>query len=95
MKKITATLSVALFGIFALVAVAFAGMYGAHGHTMFKDMGAMDTNKDAQITFEEYEASHSSDLRAVFNMLDANGDGVIDRAEYDQFLKVHGVNKTM
>ena len=95
MTKKTAISIVASFGVFALAAMAFAGMSGAHGYGMSKDMSVMDTNQDELITFEEYEASHSRDLRAVFKMLDSNGDNVIDKTEWDQFLAVHGMKKTM
>ena len=95
MTKTTATIT-AILAIFALSAMAFAGMYGGHGSAMFtKNLGDMDANADAVVTFEEYEAFHSKDLRAAFSMLDANGDNVIDKAEWEQFLAVHGMHKTM
>lgn len=94
MIKTAAKVTAALFGTIVLAAVAFAG-YGAHGHNMFGDMGAMDTNQDAEVTFEEYEAAHTRNLKAAFEMLDANNDNVIDKTEWDQFLKVHGMEKAM
>ena len=96
MTKKTVTLTVLLSAIFVMAAMAIAGMGGAHGYGMFtKELGDMDTNDDALVTFEEYEAFHSRDLKAAFGMLDANGDNVIDKAEWEQFLKVHGMSKTM
>ena len=96
MTKKTAIASVSILAIFALAAIAFAGMHGAHGYGMFsKDLGAMDSNDDSLVTFDEYQAFHSKDLRAAFSMLDANGDNVIDKAEWEQFLKLHGMSSTM
>ena len=96
MNKKTASLTVFLFMVFAAAAIAFAGMYGGHGHGMFStNIGDMDTNQDNQVTFEEYRDYHARDLQAAFDMLDANNDGFIDGAEWDQFLKVHGMSKTM
>jgi hypothetical protein len=96
MVKKTAGLAVCLFVTFALTAMGTADMYGAHGYKMFgPNLGEMDTNQDDRVSFEEYEASHSKHLKAAFDMLDANNDGVIDNAEWDQFRKVHGMSDTM
>ena len=93
MKKTTAVLAASLVAVFAVAALAFAGM---HGYGMFtSNIGDMDSNQDELITFEEYESFHSRDLRAAFDMLDINNDNVIDSAEWEQFLKVHGMTKSM
>ncbi len=96
MNKKTASLTVIFFMVFAAAAIVFAGTYGGHGYGMFtKNIEDMDTNQDNQVTFEEYRDYHARDLRAAFNMLDTNNDGFIDGEEWNQFLKVHGMSKTM
>lgn len=96
MKKTTTILTVLAFAIFAAAALALAGIHGADGLGMFtKDLGEMDTNADTLVTFDEYEAFHSRNLKAAFDMLDANSDNVIDDEEWTQFLNVHGMGKTM
>jgi hypothetical protein len=43
------------------------------------DFGAMDSNKDGRISFEEFAAP----LREAFDQLDKNHDGYIDKAEWE------------
>ena len=76
------------------ISVAFAG-YGYHHKGMMTswDMSEVDQNKDSQLTFEEYSAKQIEHLRAGFDMIDTDKDGVISEAEWNALLKVHGVGK--
>ena len=67
---------------------------GLHGCAMFgADINDMDTNNDGMVSFEEYAAFHSEQLRWSFNVLDSDNDGSISTGEWDTFLKMHGVGK--
>jgi Ca2+-binding EF-hand superfamily protein len=67
---------------------------GHHGYKMFSaNMTNMDSNGDGMVSFEEYEAFHSEQLRWSFNALDTDNDGSISESEWEQFLKMHGVGK--
>ena len=59
---------------------------------MMHDMSSLDGNNDSQVTFEEFSAPQLDRLKSAFNMLDTDKDGVISKAEYDEFLKVHGID---
>jgi Ca2+-binding EF-hand superfamily protein len=74
------------------ISLAFAG-YGYHHKGMMTswDMSAVDTNKDSQLTFEEYSAKQIEHMRAGFDMIDTDKDGVISEKEWNALLKVHGV----
>jgi len=80
--------------IFVMTPVA--AVAGHHYHGCGKsmsswDMSEMDANKDNSLTFEEYSENHRQKLRAGFNMIDTDKDGVISEAEWKTFLEVHGV----
>ena len=79
-----------LFG----ASLAFAG-YGYHHGGMMRswDMGAVDANNDNQLTFEEYSAKQLAHLRAGFDMIDTDKDGMISEMEWKTLLEVHGVGK--
>ena len=65
---------------------------GHHGHKMFSaNITDMDNNGDGVVSFEEYSAFHSEQLRWSFNALDTDNDGSISESEWEQFLKMHGV----
>ena len=76
-----------------LPALTLAG-HGYHGHgyyghgNMMKswDMNALDTDNDKALTFEEYSENHRKQLRAGFDMIDADKDGVISVEEWKTFL---------
>jgi hypothetical protein len=74
------------------ISLAVAG-YGYHHKGVMKswDMNAVDTNQDKQLTFEEYSAEQIQHLRAGFDMIDTDKDGVISEDEWKALLKVHGV----
>lgn len=72
--------------------LAVAGYGYHHGGMMTSwDMKAVDANKDNQLSFEEYSAKQIEHLRAGFDMIDTDKNGVISEAEWNALLKVHGV----
>ncbi|MGD9259299.1 MAG: hypothetical protein PVG44_02580 [Desulfobacterales bacterium] len=67
--------------------------HGYHGYGMsMSDISEMDGNQDGLITFEEFSAPHNKNLKSAFKMLDANNDEVISKEEWEEFLKIHGVD---
>ena len=72
--------------------LAFAGYSDHHGGMMSSwDMDAVDANNDNQLSFDEYSAKQIEHLRAGFDMIDTDKNGVISEAEWKALLKVHGV----
>ena len=66
--------------------------YNGHGSAMPSwNMNEMDANQDRTLSFEEYRDSQTKQLRAGFDMIDSNKDGVISEEEWHTFLNVHGV----
>ena len=87
-----AIITAALLLTAATMAAAGYGYHGHHGSTMPSwDMAKIDTNADGQLTFDEYMAPTAEKMRAGYDMIDANADGVIATSEWQEFLKVHGV----
>lgn len=80
--------------IFLLSSLAWAGHHyrGHGGMTPSWDMSVMDSNQDKALTFEEYSERQTKRLRAGFDMIDGNNDGVISEDEWKTFLQVHGVD---
>jgi hypothetical protein len=77
---------------FFMSSVAIAGHYYGHGGKMTEwNMGKLDANNDNTLTFEEYSENQRRQLRAGFDMIDTDKDGVISEAEWKAFLEVHGV----
>jgi len=77
-----------------MVSVRVALEGGYHGYDMgMSDMSKVDSDNNNEITFEEFSAPQVDRLRSAFNMLDTDNDGVISKAEYDEFLKVHGYDR--
>ena len=67
---------------------------GHHGCSMFSaDISDMDADNDGTVSFEEYTAFHTEQLRWSFNALDIDNDGFISSDEWDTFLKMHGIGK--
>ena len=80
--------------VFFGASLAFAGYDYHHGGMMTSwDMDAVDANNDNQLTFEEYSAKQLAHLRAGFEMIDTDKDGVISETEWQALLDVHGVGK--
>jgi hypothetical protein len=86
-------LTISIFVLFFGISLSVAG-YGYHhkeGLMDSWDMSAADTNRDKQLTFEEYSAEQIEHLRTSFDMIDTDKDGVISEDEWNALLKVHGV----
>ena len=49
----------------------------------------MDTNKDGLVSYEEFKAYFPNMREEAFAVIDKNGDKVIDRAEWDEFVSNH------
>ena len=49
----------------------------------------MDTNKDGKVTYEEFKVFFPDMREEAFTVIDKNGDKVIDRVEWDTFVKNH------
>jgi hypothetical protein len=90
MKKLVTITFGAMFLVAVVVSVSVAG-YGYHGNCSgMGDMSRLDSDTDDKLTFDEFSAPQMDRLKSAFNMLDTDNDGVISRAEYNEFLKVHG-----
>ena len=87
-----------LFIVLASI-IAAAGMFGIsmaghnyHGYGMgMSNMSDLDADQNGTITFDEFSASQMDRLKSAFKMLDTNNDDVIDKDEWNAFLKVHGI----
>ena len=79
--------------LFLTSSLALAGHhYNGHGSMMRSwNMNEMDANQDRTLSFQEYRDSQNKQLRAGFDMIDSNKDGVISEDEWNTFLNVHGV----
>lgn len=94
MNKLAFILIVLVFLLGTYVNGAFAGHY-YHGHGMrMSEMSDIDRNGDGKITFDEFSAPTVDKLKSGFRMLDTNSDEVISEKEWDEFLKVHGFEKS-
>jgi len=84
-----------LFAAMMIAGLASGSMagYNYHGSSMqMSEMSAIDSNNDGMITFDEFSAPTVDRLKSGFDMLDTDNDGKIDRKEWDEYLKVHGIN---
>lgn len=95
MRKLLFMTLLSLILVAGAVSLSMAGYgyHGKHGYgSAMHDMSSLDGNNDNQVTFEEFSAPQLDRLKSAFNMLDTDKDGVISKAEYDEFLKVHGIS---
>jgi hypothetical protein len=69
-----------LLGSLALGAAAFAGDYGSSSSGDWKS-DKMDTNKDGNVSADEYAAG----ARSMFSSMDTNSDGKVTAAEMDAY----------
>ena len=95
MKSYLIIPAMAIFSAIALfVGSVVTVQAGHHGHSMFKaNLNEMDSNEDGVVSFDEYDAFHSEQLRWSFDAIDLDNDGAISENEWNQFLKMHGVGK--
>lgn len=50
----------------------------------------LDTNKDGKLVLEEFRAAFPSLTEQAFVVIDKNGDGAVERAEWVEFTEGHG-----
>ena len=77
-------------------AAAVAGNYH-HGHSYLMptwNMEEMDADKDGALTFDEYAENHRKQLRNGFDVIDTNDNGVVETEEWNDFLRVHGMQSS-
>ena len=89
MKKLTIILLSSLMLLTGSISTSIAGHH-YHGCGGMRDVTEMDRNEDGEITFEEFSARQMEKQKNAFDMLDMDNNGVIDGAEYQKFLEVHG-----
>jgi Ca2+-binding EF-hand superfamily protein len=78
--------------IAGLASGSMAG-YNYHGSSMqMSEMSAIDSDNNGKITFEEFSAPTVDRLKSGFEMLDTDNDGNIDQKEWNEYLKVHGID---
>ena len=93
MKKIFIAPFFAVLLIAGLVSGTIAG-HNYHGYGMkMNEMSDIDSNADGTITFDEFSAPTVEKLKSGFDMLDTNNDEKISSEEWDEFLRVHGIEK--
>ena len=88
-------LSTPLFAAMLIAGLASGSMagYNYHGSSMqMSEMSAIDSNNDGMITFDEFSAPTVDRLKSGFDMLDTDNNGKIDQKEWNEYLKVHGIN---
>ena len=82
---------IAAAGMFG-ISIAGHNYHGYHGYGMgMSNMSDLDADQNGTITFEEFSARQMDRLNSAFKMLDTNNDNVIDKDEWNAFLKVHGI----
>ncbi len=98
MKKLIIISIATVFIVAGLLGISMAGHYhhgyghGYHGYGMgMRNMTDLDGDKNGTITFDEFSAPQTDRLMSAFKMLDTNNDNVIDKDEWNAFLKVHGI----
>ncbi|MGD9331406.1 MAG: hypothetical protein PVJ53_08840 [Desulfobacterales bacterium] len=97
--KIRLSLLISVAFILIITSLAIAGHHykghggcSGHGGMMSSwNMDTMDSNKNGSLTFDEYSRMQLDQLRAGFDMIDTNKDGVISAEEWKALLEVHGV----
>jgi Ca2+-binding EF-hand superfamily protein len=89
MKNLIIIFSAILLLIAGSISASIAGHH-YHGCGGMRDMTEMDKNEDGEITLDEFSARQMEKQKNAFDMLDMDNNGVIDRAEYEKFMEVHG-----
>lgn len=78
-----------LLCLWALPARAFPGAGEQAGKSAADKFEEMDKNKNGKVVMEEFRAVFPNMREEAFVTIDKNGDGVIDRMEWDEFIKGH------
>ena len=98
MKKLLFIAIASIIAATGMVGISIAGhhyhgySHGYHGYGMgMSNMSDLDADQNGTITFDEFSASQMDRLQSAFKMLDTNKDDVIDKDEWNAFLKVHGI----
>ena len=86
----TRNLILAMITIMLALTTAYA--YHHNFGILGAKMGDLDGNADGVVTFEEFEAYNSKNVRSIFDALDSDKDGKISPDEWNLFLKVHGID---
>jgi len=89
MKKLLIISLASLMLVAGSISGSIAGHH-YHGCGGMRDMTDMDSNEDGEITLEEFSARQMKMQKSAFEMLDTNNDDVIDSAEWETFLEMHG-----
>lgn len=55
----------------------------------------IDTNKDGKVVIEEFRAAFPNMNENAFTVIDLNGDGFIEAAEWNQFMDGHSKSTSM
>ena len=94
MKKLLFIALASIIAAAGMFGISMAGhnYHGYHGYGMgMSNMSDLDADQNGTITFEEFSARQMDRLNSAFKMLDTNNDNVIDKDEWNAFLKVHGI----
>ena len=95
MSKTTIT-SLIVSILFFTGSLAVAGSYH-HGHgcgVSSWDLNEIDENQDGELSFEEFSAPQQKRLKAGYDMIDTDSDGLVSTEEWDAFRAVHGMEKS-
>ena len=82
-------LHIALAAVLCLWAASAQANPAATDAAKVDKFAMMDTNKDDKVSYEEFKAYFPNMREEAFAVIDKNGDKVIDRAEWDEFVSNH------
>ena len=82
-------LHIALAAVLCLWAASAQANHAATDAPKVDKFELMDTNKDGKVSYEEFKAYFPNMREEAFAVIDKNGDKVIDRAEWDEFVSNH------
>jgi hypothetical protein len=63
---------------------------GSKGMGRWANFQDMDTNKDSQISLEEFQVRHPGMSQKDMTLIDTDGNGTISAQEWDRFRSAHG-----
>ena len=82
-------LHIALAAVLCLWAASAQANPAATDTAKVDKFAMMDTDKDGKVSYEEFKAYFPNMREEAFAVIDKNGDKVIDRAEWDEFVSNH------